>query len=346
MEDEAIKSTTREDPRPKAQQSRSWAARAMRRVLSFNELGVTVVLVTMLLVIGGTHPNFLAAESLTSIGRTSAFVGIMALGMVFLLSMAEVDLSVGANYAFCTIFSALLIQGGVDPWVAAIAGVAMGATLGMVNGLIGNALAIPTIIVTLGTLSIYRGMSLVISGVRTIGGLPDQHTFFTVFGGNIAGFPATLWTLLILVVVLTIVYKRTRFGYLVRAIGSNPEAARLSGVPIARVRVAALMLQGALCGIAAMSTLAYFGAADPNTGTGYELLVIASAIIGGTSLSGGSGSVLGAALGSFIIAVIRSGLVQFGVPATWSIVSTGALIIGAVALDAFITRHRRAQSRR
>jgi ribose transport system permease protein len=149
-----------------------------------------------------------------------------------------------------------------------------------------------------------------------------------------------------LTIILTIMFKSTRFGYTVRAIGSNEQAAKLGGIRIHRVRLEVMALMGALAGVSGVLTLAYYGGADPLGGTGYELLVIAAAIIGGTGLAGGSGTVLGAMLGALLIALIRSGLVQFGVTANWSAFVTGVVIIVSVALDSGVRtlRRRLAQS--
>lgn len=311
-----------------------------RRVAGLNELGVIVALATMVVFIGAFHPGFFAAESFVNISRQAAFFGIMALGMVFLLAMCEIDLSVGGIYGVTIIGAAILIRDGWDPWLGAGAGILIGVALGAVNGLLANGLKISTIVVTLGSLSMFRGLALVLSDGQPIVGLPREQAFFRIFGGDLLGIPAIVWSFAVLTVLLTALFRFTRFGFLVRSIGSNEQAARLSGMPIARVRLLVLMLVGGLCGISGMLTLAFFQSADPSNGIGYELLVIAAAIIGGTSLAGGSGTVFGALIGAFVIATITSGLVQFGVTANWTSFVTGAVIIGAVALDAVIRRRR------
>lgn len=333
------------------QRSQEPAARASRAVpaprrsfwrstTAFNEIGVFAALVLMVVFIGGFNPGFLSQDSLVNVSQQAAFFGIMALGMVFLLSMREIDLSVGAIYSLTAILAAVLIGDGMNPWLAAAVGVLAGVGLGGVNGVLSNVLKISTIIVTLGSLSMYRGLTLIISGGRTVADLPREHAFFRVAGGSALGIPAIVWALLVLTVALSVLYRSTRFGFVVRAIGSNEQAARLSGIPIERVRLLALMLTGGLSGLAGVFTLAFFQSADTSLGLGYELLVIAAAIIGGTALSGGSGTVLGALIGALMIAVIRSGLIQFGVTANWSTFATGAVIIAAVALDALIRRRR------
>lgn len=288
------------------------------------------------------HPQFLSANSLVNIGQQASLYGIMALGMVFLLAMRDVDLSVGSSYALSIVSCALLMDGGLSPWLAGLAALAVGSMCGLVNGVVANTLAVSTIIVTLGTLSLYRGLVLILTDQRYITDLPSESSFFTVLGGELAGVPASVIALLALTVAMTLLFTRGRFGFLVRAIGSNPEAARLSGISISRIRLQALALMGVLAGTAGVFTFAYFETADPNLGAGYELYVIAAAVIGGTGLAGGSGSVPGALLGALILAVITSGLIQFEISANWSTFVTGAVILAAVAVDALIRRRRRA----
>lgn len=313
---------------------------AVRWLRGYNELGVALALGLMVAVVGIAHPRFLEVFSLANVAQQASFYGFMALAMVFLLAMGELDLSVGGIYVLSILITAILIQDGVDPWIGAVLCIAIGAGLGGINGVIANALRVPVIIVTLGTLSAYRGLGLIVSGSNSVGDQPLDHSFYRIAGGAYFKVPASVWLFVIATIVLSILFTKTRFGFAVRAIGANREAARLSGYPIGRIRVLATMLVGALAGLSAAVTLAFFGAADPNLGTGYELQVIAAAIIGGTSITGGSGSVVGAFMGALIISVIGAGLIQFGVSSEWSVFVTGVIIVGAVALDALVRRRR------
>lgn len=312
-----------------------------RSLRASKELGIFLVLVAMVSLIGLFNPSFLTVDSFSNVGQRAAWYGIIALGTVFLLSMGEIDLSVGSIYALCINTAAIMmVEGGVNPWLAAITGVVLGVVLGAINGLMANLLKIPAIIVTLGTLSVYRGLTMIVSGGRFVYGVPREHEFFLTFGSPPLGIPMVIWAFIVLTIVLTVVYRHTRYGFMVKAIGSNSRAARLSGIPIERMRLVTLMLQGGLCGISAMLTLAFFSTADPNLGTGYELQAIAAAIIGGTALSGGRGTVTGAALGALVIAVISSGITRFGISANYSQFVTGIVIIIAVAIDAFVRKRQ------
>lgn len=314
------------------------------RIFRVDEFGVIAALVALVLVIGAFHPTFLDAAQLVDVVEQAAFVGILACGMTYLLAMRELDLSVGSNYALSIIGAATLMQQGVDPWLGAVAGVVLGGILGMVNGLIGEAVRIPSIITTLGTLSLYRGLALAISDGKNVADLPRTHDFFTVVGGDLFGVPVPVWVLLIVALALTVVLRSTRFGATVRAIGSNPDAARFSGISLPRTRVQVLTLSGALAGLSGMLTLAFFASGDPTIGGGYELQAIAAAIIGGTPLRGGSGTVWGSVLGAVILGTVASGLVYFGVPINWNLFATGVVILLAVAMDSLLRRRRAAAS--
>lgn len=312
------------------------------RVLLVDEFGVIAALVALVLVIGAFHPSFLEVAQLVDVVEQAAFVGILACGMTYLLAMRELDLSVGSTYALSIIGAATLMQNGWNPWLGAVAGVVLGGVLGTVNGIIGEVVKIPSIITTLGTLSAYRGLALAVSDGKNVADLPRQHGFFTVVGGDLFGVPVPVWVLLITALTLTIVLRATRFGTTVRAIGSNPEAARFSGISLPRTRIQVLALSGALAGLSGMLTLAFFASGDPTIGNGYELQAIAAAIIGGTPLRGGSGTVWGSVLGAVILGTVASGLVYFGVPINWNLFATGVVVLMAVALDSVLRRRRAA----
>lgn len=316
--------------------------KAVKKVTKINELGVFFALVILVAFIAANHPSFLSFNSIINVVQGASIIGMLALGMVFLLAMREIDLSVGANYGLSiTVAAVLTTSWGFNPWLSAAIALVVATLLGAFNGIVSNALTIPVIIVTLGTLSMYRGLTLVLSGGRYVPQMPPS-SFFEIVGGRTLGVPASIWALLILTVILTVLFNKTRFGFVIRAIGSNEHAALLGGIPINRVRVIALSLMGALSGIAGILTFAFFRSADSNLGSGYELLVIAAAIIGGTALSGGSGSVIGALIGALLISTIQSGLVQFGVNPNWSSFVTGAVIIAAVAFDAAVKKKKAA----
>jgi ribose transport system permease protein len=258
--------------------------------------------------------------------------------------MREIDLSVGSMFGLTVIGTGLLMSHGMNPWLAAVIGILIGAACGLLNAVLVQGIAIPTIVATLATLNMFRGLAIALANGQQVTNVPTGSSFFTKLGGTTLGLPTSVWVLIITAIVLTGVLRFTPFGYLVRSIGSNPEAATFSGISIARVRVQALMLMGALAGLAGILGLAFFESGDPNIGTGFELQAIAAAIIGGTPLRGGSATVIGAVVGAILLSVVSSGLVFFNVPLNWSQFATGAVILAAVSLDSLVRRRRRGET--
>jgi ribose transport system permease protein len=325
----------------------SGAGDARRRRRAFrlpDETGVAISLVALVAFIGVFHPAFAEPDNLLDLVSSASFFGVISLAMVYLLALGEIDLSVGWSFNFAAVIAGKLMIGGLDPWLAALAGIAFGAALGFVNGALAIALRLQVIIVTLGTFSMFHGLSLVVNDQSAVVPENTDSSFFSFATAEPLGIPMPALMLVVLMVVLHLTLHHTRFGYRVLAIGSNPEAARLAGIPIARVKLLALVMLGAVCGLSGVLFLGAQGAVDPSSGGEFMLLVIAAAIIGGTPLSGGSGTVIGAAIGVLIIASIQSGIAFFGVEATWSTFVTGAVIVLAVAIDQFVRWHRRSRA--
>src|SRR5579859_902043 len=310
----------------------------VRMVASQDYIGLLVATVVLVLGIGVVHPNFLDPKQLLDILSQATYVAILACGMAFLLSMRELDLSVGSIYALTVMCSALLMQAGVPSWLGVLAGLVIGALLGLVNGLLIQWFRLPSFIATLATAAIFRGLTFALGNGQQIIGLSLSDPFANLIGGHLFSIPTNVWVLIVIVILLTVLLRTTPFGYRVRSIGSNPEAAVFSGLPVVSVRIMAFVLMGTLGGLAGMLSLGYLGASDPNLGLNYELLAIASAVIGGTPLKGGLASPVGAALGAILLGVVSSGLAYFNVPINWTAFATGAVILLAVSLDSLLRR--------
>jgi ribose transport system permease protein len=311
----------------------------------FDEAGLVAALVALLLVVGIPHPEFFELGSIKTLLRQCAFVGIMAFGMVYLVSMSEIDLSVGGIYAVSAMSAALMIDAGIDPWLAALLALGIGAGLGALNGIITVLLDVPLIIVSLGSLSVFFGFNLIISDASPVFGMPRGHSFFKIFGGEFLGLPSAAWVMFATGILLHLLFFRSRFGATIRAIGANRHAAEFIGIRVGRYRIYATALTGLLCALSGLMALAYFRAVDPAVGEQKELQVIAAVVIGGTSLAGGSGTILGAFLGVLIITVIDSGIVFYGVDTNYARFVTGCVILAAIALDRVLKRSRAAASR-
>lgn len=311
------------------------------------EIGVIIALVAMMAFIGVARPRFLNPINLLTILGHTTFIGMLSVGMVFLLAIREIDLSVGWTFNFAAVFTALMMTAGVNPWLAAFAGVGFGALLGVLNGALVVALRLPSIIVTLGTYSMFQGLSLVVNQGRAVVPKDQSSSFFAAVSGKLFGvLPVPALVFVALAVAMHLVLHRTRFGYRVQAVGSNPEAAELAGIPTWQVRLQCLVLMGAIAGLSGAMYVGFRGAIDPQEGADYVLVVVAAVIIGGTPLSGGYGTVIGAVIGTMIIQVISSGLIFFGIDATWSTFVTGAVIVLAVSLDRLVKVQRTRRANR
>jgi ribose transport system permease protein len=313
------------------------------------ELGVIVALGLLVGIVGSIKPAFVDPDNLLNLTASSAFVGVLSLGMVFVVAMREIDLSIGWMFNFSAVVTALAIRNGINPFLAAAFGIAFGAALGLFNGVLAVGLRLPVLIVTLGTLSMYHGLSLVVNDSRAV--VPPREVrdgpFFDLLTYDLpGGIPVVSVVFVALAVVLHIVLHMTRFGYRTLALGSNPEAARLAGVPIGRTKIEVLVLMGAIAGLSGVLFVGFRGAVDPNSGAEFLLPVIAAVIVGGTPLSGGAGTIFGTMIGVLIIAVINSGVLFLGIDAVWSTFVTGLVIVVAVGVDQLVRQRRRRSAER
>ena len=316
------------------------AGQFFKRLGRIQEIGVITALAALYLVLGFSTKHFFDLENLVNIFRQSSYVGIMALGMVFVLSEGDVDLSVGGIYNLTGLITALMLTFKIPIILSILIGIIVGALCGLFNLGLSVAFRIPTIIITLGTMSVFKGFGLVLSSASPIYQFSKDNWFFKIVGVTLVRIPSGVIVMIVLTIFLSILYTFTVFGTRVRAIGANLPAAKFTGININKYRALVFALMGALCAVASCLEVAFLQAGNPAMGGGIELMVIAAAIIGGTALSGGQGSVVGALIGALIIAVIRNGIVQLGVSIYWSSTVTGFVIIAAVAVDYLFKRRR------
>jgi ribose/xylose/arabinose/galactoside ABC-type transport system permease subunit len=285
----------------------------------------------LLVVFSFASPWFLSIDNFLNIGRQTALVSIIAIGMTFVIIARQIDLSVGSTLALSGMSAALAMSFVGDNWIiGAIAGLGTGALVGLVNGVIITRLSIPSFLVTLGSLSAARGLALLVTTTKPV--IITNDSFIAIFGeGDIFGVPVPIiWTLLAVIAGILLLHYSV-FGRQVYAAGGNPTAALYSGINIKRVTTLAFVLTGMLAGLAALVLSARSHAARPDVVQGLELDVIASVTLGGCSLFGGRGFVLGTLLGSLIIGTLNNGLVLLGVSSSLQLVIKGAIIVAAVA---------------
>lgn len=290
-----------------------------------------VAFAILLVVFSFASPWFLSVDNFLNIGRQTALVSIVAVGMTFVIIGRQIDLSVGSVLALSGMSAALAMTHVSDSWiVGAIAGIGTGALVGLINGVATTRLNVPSFLVTLGTLSAARGLALMVTTTRPE--IITNDSFISIFGeGDVFGVPVPiLWTLLTVAAGILLLHYSV-FGRRVYACGGNPTAALYSGINIRRVTTLTFVLTGVLAGVAALVLSARSHAARPDVVQGMELDVIASVTLGGCSLFGGRGFVLGTLLGSLIIGTLNNGLVLLGVSSSLQLVIKGAIIVAAVA---------------
>jgi ribose transport system permease protein len=295
--------------------------------------GALIGLLGVVVALAAACPPFLTLQNLLNIVRQTSIHGIMAVGMTFVILTAGIDLSVGSTLALCGVLGASLEHTGC-PVLLVVAGTLLGGCLlGTINGLLVAKGKVTPFIVTLGTMSIFRGAAHVYNNAQPISGFNSGFRFLGA--GEVLFVPVPIVLFLLCVVVAAVLLQRTRFGRYLYAIGGNLEAARLSGIPIDRCTTMAYVLCGLTAALSALVLTARLNAAESIAGTGYELDVIASVVIGGASLAGGRGGVWGTLLGALLIGTINNGMNLLGISAYYQLIVKGAIIVAAGLLDRF-----------
>ena len=312
----------------------------LRRLFGADWSSAAIALVALILVVGIMRPDFLSFTQLSNVAQQSVYVALMAAAMAFLITQGEVDLSVGGTYVLTAVSTAIMIEHGLDPWIAALCGLLLALVVGAINSVVVLAIGINSLIATLAMGWVLRGLSAAISEGKQIIGMPIDHPFFQVIGGGeILGIAVSVWILVVVVAVLTVLLRKTPFGFRVREIGSNEDAAQFAGIPVRRTKVTAFLMCSLVAGLAGLLGLAFFTSGDPTSGNGFELFAVAGAVIGGNPLTGGRATAFGAAVGAVLLTAVSIALVYFDIPAVWSQFATGLIIITAVSVDG-IRRHR------
>jgi len=275
-------------------------------------------------------PYFLERANLLDLVTPYVFVGLMAFGLTFVVIAGEIDISVVSTLAVSVVSFAQLIEAGVNVWAAALAGLAVAAALGLANGVLVGLLNLPSLAVTLGTLAAYQGLAFVVLSGEGVSEFPSGY--LKIGGGYIAGeLPIALLVLLGSAVLLGLLLHGTRFGRYVFTIGSNREAARFSGVPVARVRVTVFALSGLMAGLAGVFVyVGYFGSARADAGQGQLLDVVTAVVLGGVDIFGGIGSIAGVLLALILVAELRNGMQLANLPGDLQNIVIGGLLVTAI----------------
>lgn len=304
----------------------------LRHMFAIPEVGVLIPLIAFVLTFYLINPTFLSSGNLAAMVRAMSFIGVVAMGQTLLLITGAFDLSVGSVAGLSAIIcSAAMVRLEWPIWAAVIAGLATGATAGLINSFVVLKLGVPPFIATLGMLNVAKGVDYLISKGYTIYPLPDAVNKF----GTAEPF-GTSWSFVIfiaLAVISAFVLSKTAYGRKLYVVGGNPEVAKLAGISPAKIQLSAFVLVGMCASLAGMLMMARIVTGSPTIGLGWEMNVIAGVVIGGVSLFGGAGSIPGAVIGLLIMQVVTNGLVVSKVDPYWQTVAIGLIMIIAVAID-------------
>lgn len=311
-----------------------------------------IFLLVLMAVFATLEPRFLSSVNLFNVMRQVSITGLLAIGMTFVILTAGIDLSVGSLLAFAGLVAAAVAKGGMQDrftvgddavgygWqLAALAAILLGLAGGYLQGLAITKLKVPAFVVTLGGMSVFRGAALLFAAGGPISGFDKDFTWWGQ--GKIGPVPVPVIIFLLSAVIAHVVLRYTRYGRRVYAVGGNPEAARLSGLNVNGIICSVYVIMGFFAGLGAFVLAARLNSAEAVAGTGYELTVIASVVIGGTSLFGGVGSIFGTVVGALLIGVLLNGLVLMNVSSYIQQIIIGVIIVLAVAFDTFAKSRRR-----
>lgn len=299
----------------------------MEKIIPFIGLILLIIVVSIL------NPSFLDLSNLLNLLRQISINGLIAFGMTFIILTGGIDLSVDSILALSSAFIALMITSGVDPIIALIIGVLIGFVLGAVNGLLVTKGNMAPFIATLATMTIFRGLTLVITDGNPITNLRDSYLFQLFGKGYFIGIPVPAVTMIIVFVILLIILQKTTFGRHTYAIGGNEVAAKISGIKVNKIKILIYGISGLMSALAGGILTSRLNSAQPTAGTSYELDAIAAVVLGGTSLTGGKGRIVGTLIGVLIIGVLNNGLNLLGVSSFYQQVVKGVVILIAVLID-------------
>lgn len=302
------------------------------RISGFGQYGIFVAFGLICLALSLITPNFLTWSNLMNVVTQVSINALLAFGVTFVIITGGIDLSLGSMVAVAGVVAASFAHPDTYPIAVPIfMGLLAGVVMGAFNGFVITRSNVPPFIVTLGTMTIGRGLALILSKGRPISNLSDSFNF--IGGGQLLGIPMPIFILIVLFVICAVLLNKTVLGRYMYAIGGNEQAARASGIPLNKIKMTVYTLCGGLAGLAGILLTSRITTGQPNAGAGFELDAIAAAIIGGTSTSGGTGTMAGALIGALLIGVISNGLDLLNVTSYYQQVVMGVIIIGAVVLD-------------
>ncbi|MDA1619198.1 sugar ABC transporter permease [Bacillus cereus group sp. TH204-1LC] len=308
----------------------------MKRMLKMHETSIITLLLIYIAIVGMINPSFIQFNSLSLMVKSSVILVVLAIGQSFVLFTKNIDVSVGSSMGLSAVVCGMLLTDGYHASLSILAAIILGAILGFINGIGVAKFRVPAIIMTLGMLGIIRGAMLIFTGGKWIEDIPND--FKQLSSIVIFGLPITVWFVLIILLLLYFFLRKVPFGRYFYAVGDNEDGARLIGIPINKVKICAFMISGISAALAGCIFVMNIGFVPNQTGTGIELQVIAAAVLGGVHLKGGTGSIVGAALGAFFLETISSSLVFLKIPAFWNNAISGFLLLLIIILDSVMKK--------
>ncbi|MED0963571.1 ABC transporter permease subunit [Bacillus paramycoides] len=311
----------------------------MKRVFKMHETSIIILLLLYIAFVGVMNPSFVQFSSLSLIMKSSVILVILAIGQSFVLFTKNIDVSVGSSMGLSAAVCGMLLTDGYSTFISIFAAIILGALIGLVNGIGVTKFRVPAIIMTLGMLGIIRGAMLIFTGGKWIEDIPNEYKQISSI--MMLGIPITVWTVLIILLLLYFFLMKVQIGRYFYAVGDNEDGARLIGIPVDQVKIFAFIISGISAGLAGCIFVMNIGFVPNQTGTGIELQVIAAAVLGGIHLKGGTGSIFGAALGALFLEVISSSLVFLKIPAFWNSAISGFLLLLIIILDSVLKKWKK-----
>lgn len=314
----------------------------LKKIFSNQQTVVVIALAVICLIFAVMTPKFVQATTFTNIAKSAYYTAFMAIGVTFVIVTGGIDLSIGTVAICAALVGGTLMEKGAPMWLVLVVILLTGIIFGTINGVLVAKFELPAFIATLGTMMMSRGLGSIISKTKTISfpqadmpGAWFREIFMITADGGILpkNFPTGFILLAALAIVMALILNKTKFGRYILSIGSNKEATRLSGINVMKYEALAYVVSGFFAALAGIAYVAVFTTAQPNTGNGFELDAIAGVVIGGTSLSGGVGSVFGTIIGVFIMTVLKIGFPYIGVQSHYQLFITGIILIFAVYMD-------------
>ncbi|KIZ44939.1 ribose ABC transporter permease [Raoultella ornithinolytica] len=311
--------------------SRPEKLRALPFKFNLRDAGTLIGLLIIIITFSFLSPVFFTIPNLLNILQQSSINALIALGMTLVIISGGIDLSVGPTAALSAVFGATMMVAGVPVPLAILATLGIGAICGVFSGSLVAYAGLQPFIVTLGGLSLFRAVALIYTGGNPVFGIPTE--FRSLINSEIFGIPTPIVIVAVIALVLWTVMNKTPLGEYILAVGGNEEAARVAGVPVKRTKVTVFVISGTLASLASLILIGRLGAAEPTIGNLWELDAIAAAAIGGASLMGGKGSVVGTIIGAIILGALRNGLTLLNIQAFYQLLATGLIIIIAMLID-------------